>query len=80
MIRDAPHRSLVLERSLDHSCYYFGQIVQVARIHAGEKWNTVTIPRGGSGQLNTSGVYSCSRSVKAIDHGLVIYCALSKPQ
>ena len=43
---------LALERSLGHSCYHIGQIVQVARIHAGEKWNTLTIPRGGSDQFN----------------------------
>jgi hypothetical protein len=29
-----------------------GQIVQVAHIHAGEKWTTLTIPRGGSEQFN----------------------------
>ena len=43
---------LALERSLGHTCYHAGQIVQVARIHAGEKWNTLTIPRGGSEQFN----------------------------
>jgi hypothetical protein len=26
--------------------------VQVARILAGEQWNTLTIPRGGSAQFN----------------------------
>jgi hypothetical protein len=41
-----------LERSLGHTCYHIGQIVQVARIHAGEKWNTLTIPRGSSEQFN----------------------------
>ena len=29
-----------------------GQIVQVARIHVGEKWNTLTIARGSSEQFN----------------------------
>jgi hypothetical protein len=43
---------LALERSLGHSCYHIGQIVQVARIHAGEKWNTLTVPRGLSDQFN----------------------------
>ena len=43
---------LALERSLGHTCYHVGQIIQVARIHAGEKWNTLTIPRGGSEQFN----------------------------
>jgi uncharacterized damage-inducible protein DinB len=53
MIRGEPHSvPLALERSLGHTCYHIGQIVQVARIHAGEKWNPLTIPRGGSEQFN----------------------------
>ncbi len=52
-IRGEPHSvPLALERSLGHTCYHVGQIVQVARIHAGEKWNTLTIPRGESEQFN----------------------------
>jgi uncharacterized damage-inducible protein DinB len=55
MIRGEPHSvPLALERSLGHTCYHIGQIVQVARILAGEKWNTLTIPRGGSEQFNKS--------------------------
>src|SRR5215470_5453128 len=47
-IRGEPHSvPLALERSLGHTCYHVGQIVQVARIQAGEKWTTLTIPRGG---------------------------------
>src|SRR4051794_38114219 len=45
---------LALARSLGHTCYHIGQIVQVARIHAGDAWNTLTIPRGGSEQFNQS--------------------------
>ena len=53
MIRGEPHPvPLAIERSLGHTCYHIGQIVQVARILAGEKWNTLTIPRGGSEQFN----------------------------
>jgi hypothetical protein len=53
MIRGEPHSvPLALELSLGHTCYHVGQIVQVARIHAGDKWNTLTIPRGGSEQFN----------------------------
>jgi hypothetical protein len=53
LIRGEPHSvPLALERSLGHACYHVGQIVQVARIHAGERWNTLTIPRGGSEQFN----------------------------
>ena len=53
LIRGEPHSvPLSLERSLGHTCYHVGQIVQVARIHAGEKWSMLTIPRGGSEQFN----------------------------
>ena len=53
LIRGEPHSvPLALHRSLGHTCYHVGQIVQVARIHAGESWNTLTIPRGGSQQFN----------------------------
>jgi len=53
LIRGEPHTvPLALARSLGHTCYHIGQIVQVARVHAGEQWNTLTIPRGGSEQFN----------------------------
>ena len=53
LIRGQPHSvPLALERSLGHSCYHIGQIVQVARIHAGGNWKTLTIPRGESEQFN----------------------------
>lgn len=54
-IRGEPHSvPLAIERSLGHACYHIGQIVQLARIHAGEKWNTLTIPKGGSQQFNSA--------------------------
>jgi hypothetical protein len=43
---------LALQRSLGHTCYHIGQLVQIARVHAGENWQTLTIPRGGSEQFN----------------------------
>ncbi len=53
LIRGEPHSvPLALQRSLGHTCYHIGQIVQVARIHAGKRWTTLTIPRGGSEQFN----------------------------
>ena len=53
MIRGEAHSvPLALERSLGHTCYHIGQIVQVARIQTGEKWNTLTIPRGQSEEFN----------------------------
>lgn len=52
-IRGEPHTvPLALARSLGHTCYHVGQIVQVARIHAGDDWTTLTIPRGGSQHYN----------------------------
>lgn len=52
-IRGEPHSvPLALERSLGHTCYHIGQIVQLARLHAGDKWNVLTIPKGGSRQFN----------------------------
>jgi hypothetical protein len=52
-IRGEPHSvPLALERSLGHTCYHIGQIVQLARIHAGDHWKTLTIPKGGSEQFN----------------------------
>jgi hypothetical protein len=52
-IRGEPHSvPLALERSLGHTCYHIGQIVLIARIHAGETWETLTIPRGGSQEFN----------------------------
>src|SRR4051812_48868929 len=54
-IRGEPHSvPLALERSLGHACYHIGQIVQVARIHAGSTWSVLTIPRGGSQEFNNA--------------------------
>ena len=54
-IRGEPHSvPLAMSRSLGHTCYHIGQIVQLARYHAGDKWNTLTIPKGGSQQFNQS--------------------------
>jgi hypothetical protein len=43
---------LAMTRSLGHTCYHVGQIVQLARYHAGEQWQTLTIPRGASREFN----------------------------
>jgi hypothetical protein len=43
---------LNLNMQLGHMAYHCGQIVQVARVHAGDKWETITIPKGGSEQYN----------------------------
>lgn len=43
---------LAIQRSLAHTTYHVGQIVQVARILAGETWTVLTIPRGASAAHN----------------------------
>lgn len=52
-IRGEPHSvPLAIHRSLAHCGYHVGQIILIARILAGERWETITIPRGGSGRYN----------------------------
>lgn len=52
-IRGEPHDvPLAIQRSLGHTCYHVGQIIQVARIHAGDNWTTLTIARGKSAEFN----------------------------
>jgi hypothetical protein len=52
-IRGEPHVVVdALHRSLAHSGYHVGQIVQLARFLAKDRWETITIPRGGSEQFN----------------------------
>lgn len=52
-IRGEPHSvPLAIERSLGHTCYHAGQIVLLSRIHAGDNWNVLTIPRGKSEEYN----------------------------
>jgi len=52
-IRGEPHTvALAATRSLTHTAYHVGQIVMIARILAGENWQTLTIPRGQSQQFN----------------------------
>ncbi|WP_165231598.1 DinB family protein [Aquisphaera insulae] len=52
-IRGEPHSvPLAIQRSLAHCSYHTGQIVQIARILAGDTWTTLTIPRGASAGFN----------------------------
>ena len=52
-IRGEPHSVIrAIDRQLSHYGYHVGQIVLIARILAGEKWTTLTIPRGESQQYN----------------------------
>ena len=41
-----------MARSLAHTSYHVGQIVQLARHWAGDVWETLTVPRGQSQQFN----------------------------
>jgi hypothetical protein len=55
MIRGEPHTvPLAIHRSLAHCGYHVGQIIMIARILATDKWETITIPRGGSAAFNES--------------------------
>ena len=38
-----------VQRGLTHAAYHAGQIVFLSKHLAGRKWNTLSIPRGGSG-------------------------------
>lgn len=41
-----------IQRSLAHCGYHVGQIILIARVLAGDEWQTITIPRGGSQAFN----------------------------
>lgn len=54
-IRGEPHSVIdALLRQLSHHSYHIGQIVQLARFLAKDKWTVLTIPRGGSRQFNAA--------------------------
>jgi Protein of unknown function (DUF1572) len=53
LIRGEPHSvPLAIHRSLAHCGYHVGQIIMIARILAGDQWQTITIPRGKSAAFN----------------------------
>jgi uncharacterized protein with von Willebrand factor type A (vWA) domain len=53
---------LAMSRSLGHACYHVGQIVQLARVLAGDNWQTLTIARGQSEQFNRQNWGGTNRS------------------
>jgi len=56
-IRGEPHTvPLAIQRSLAHCGYHVGQIVLIARILAGDRWTTLTIPRGASARFKLQAV------------------------
>lgn len=44
--------SQAIHRQLTHYAYHVGQIVLLAKHHAGESWATLSIPRGRSSEFN----------------------------
>jgi len=52
-IRGEPHTVLqAIQRQLSHYAYHIGQIVQLARYHVEDRWESLSIPRGGSARFN----------------------------
>ena len=54
-IRGEPHSVVqALLRQVSHYGYHVGQLVSGARLALGERWTTLSIPRGGSAAYNQS--------------------------
>lgn len=54
-IRSQPHTvAQALTRSLAHMGYHTGQIVLLSKLLAGDRWKTISIPRGGTAAFNRS--------------------------
>jgi len=52
-IRTEPHSvTQAINRQVAHYCYHVGQIVYLARHFAGDKWQTLTIPKKKSVEFN----------------------------
>ena len=52
-IRTEPHSVMqAITRQLAHCSYHVGQIVFLAKHFAGEKWTTLSVPRGRSSDFN----------------------------
>ena len=54
-IRGRPFSAMeAINRQLAHYAYHVGQIVFLAKHFGGDDWQTLSVPRGGSGQFNES--------------------------
>jgi len=54
-IRGEPHSvPQAIQRSLTHSAYHTGQVVQLARHHAGADWQTLSVAPGRSKEHNAA--------------------------
>tara|TARA_R100001143_G_scaffold37173_1_gene34694 strand:- start:42406 stop:42825 length:420 start_codon:yes stop_codon:yes gene_type:complete len=52
-IRFEPYTiSSAIEKHLTHVSYHTGQIVQIAKFHTGDNWNTLSIPLGKTDEYN----------------------------
>jgi uncharacterized damage-inducible protein DinB len=52
-IRTEPHSVMqAVNRQVAHNSYHVGQIVHLARHFAGDRWQTLTIPKKKSGEFN----------------------------
>ena len=52
LIRSEPHTVIrAIQRSLSHTAQHVGQIVLLAKHHAGSQWRTLSIPRGNSDEF-----------------------------
>jgi uncharacterized damage-inducible protein DinB len=53
MIRNEPHSVMqAINRQIAHYSYHTGQIVYLAKHFAGDKWTSLTVPRGESAEFN----------------------------
>jgi hypothetical protein len=53
-IRNEPHTIVdAINRQLAHIPYHIGQIVFIGKMIAGEKWNSLSIPKGKSSEFNS---------------------------
>ncbi len=52
-IRTEPHSVMqAINRQIAHYCYHVGQIVYLARHFAGDKWQTLSVPKKKSAEFN----------------------------
>jgi hypothetical protein len=58
-----------LNRSLLHAAYHTGQIVQIAKERVGERWQSLSIPRGKSAEFNASARGGASAPGRESAHG-----------
>lgn len=65
-ISSEPHSVLqAIQRSLTHTAHHVGQIVLLAKHSAGERWSTLSTPRGKSDEHNQQLAQKYARSRRA---------------